>query len=252
MAVLKRDEFIGKIANATHWWVAERNFNDMGHGDLNGVMPLLFKTFKAIHLIYREMGSSWTRLKRYEKWHLGGKNGLDIKIPHFISDRKYLMFRSLLSLVGDIYNLLTTLKRHDLCELNEPIKNLYEEVQKYRPARNFYTHMNERLCKYDNGIRIHGVEGPLMGANGAEYKDGSAGNIHASIMGNTFYFSERENPSPTKEHDKAIKGVLKEKRISNEEVEKMFELLQPIYIEMTSHKLHSENYRDFSKEFSLK
>ena len=237
-----------ELMEATHWWAVER----MASGklpaqlcaDLEAIIPLMFKTFRALLIIVNQLHTPWcTELEKPSSGVIdGGKNSLEIKLPYFLSDEKYLYFQSALNLLCDVELLTRTLKDKygdKLYELEKVISDLHDETNRYRPARNFITHIRRHICEYTGeGIRKHGIKGPLEGINGIKYTEKSEGGIYASIMHDTFYFSD-EN------------GVLKEKNISKREIQKSIELFGLIYNELTSHKIQARKYTPFTQLFNM-
>nr|WP_244869268.1 hypothetical protein [Paenibacillus lactis] len=92
----------------------------------------------------------------------GGKTGersktFIIDIP--FNPKDYVVFRSCVSLVGDVYHLITPLiKENRLAELLNPLKELMDSADKFRDLRNFLTHIDERFTeKRYNKIEKHSI-----------------------------------------------------------------------------------------------
>lgn len=103
----------------------------------------------------------------------------------FPSPENYANFRSVLSLVGDLYNILEAIQEYDLLELKPLIDNLYEKTDSFRDVRNFFTHLDDAL----HNLKKHGVNGELKTNCGIQYENTAKNCFHLIIDNETIYFT---------------------------------------------------------------
>lgn len=101
----------------------------------------------------------------------------------------FATLRSVLSLTGDIYNSLEPLVGTDqqsLMELAPHIQTLFSEADKFRGARNVFTHLGEVLTDMDR----HGLVGPIRLTDcNMEYPSGVKGGIHLLWENNRLFYT---------------------------------------------------------------
>lgn len=142
------------------WWCAERNAQNISE-HLPQIIPHLFKTLDALYLTVKELPNMEIQ-EGTGRISGGGKTGEQSKtfiidIP--LNPKDYVVFRSCVSLVGDVYHLITPLiKENRLAELLNPLKELMDSADKFRDLRNFLTHIDERFTeKRYNKIEKHSI-----------------------------------------------------------------------------------------------
>jgi hypothetical protein len=138
------------IGSPIFWWCAERPFqNENSH--LMQILPHLFKTLDALYFSVQEIPKM--EILKGGTVSGGGTTGAwsktyEISIP--LVPRDYMIFRSCLSLAGDVYHLINSLikdKSLNLFELEDPLTNLMNSADKYRAVRNCLTHIDERFTE---------------------------------------------------------------------------------------------------------
>ncbi|WP_438449469.1 hypothetical protein [Gorillibacterium sp. sgz5001074] len=197
------------IVHPIFWWCGERsdqNVND----SIKLVIPHLFLTIDSLHVAICKMTNESSIEKvGIGKSYISKKGHYQISIP--ISSADYLILRSVISLVGDIYNLLEPLKdKGNLLELEKYILSLYNKAEQFRAVRNFFTHIDSSLCKVSE-------EG-----------------FHLVLDKGTIYFSYYPQDGGNKQ--------TRQKDISAKAFEGIFEIARDLYKEITSHKNHRKDY----------
>ena len=147
---------ISEIGIAAHWWCSGRKNLKHVHSDTTMILRLLFKTLFSYAYLLRQVPAQWNNKKTYSGFTYGGKNSIVFDLD--LSTSHYTALRALLALLGDMHNLLATLQKLSLQELERPIDRALNSVDQYRNARNFFTHIDERISGTNrDGFRKHGV-----------------------------------------------------------------------------------------------
>jgi len=168
---------------ASNLWWKERKEKGAHHW-ITKNLPFLFDTLDALHpetrklplrskagLIDREVTTAYT-----------------FTYNMVLSAQDYGTLRSIVSLSGDVYNLLTPLVNvnpESLLELSAPIKELYKLSISFRGVRNFFTHLNEVLTNMDK----HGISGPVTTDCHLSYTKSAKSCVHLVWDNNTIYFT---------------------------------------------------------------
>jgi hypothetical protein len=138
---------------ATNLWWIERKDKGAHHFILR-LVPLLFQVIESLYTQTRKLPLS-PSLGATNK-EVGG--AYVITIGMFLPSDEYTTLRVILSLMGDIYNLLTPLKqKNQLMELAPFMQQLYYTANSFRKIRNFFTHLDAVLTDMD----IHGITGAI-------------------------------------------------------------------------------------------
>lgn len=134
-----------------------------------------------ISLLFLILNSLNKEIKKLPLRSISGQNSNMISnsevitIGIFLSPEQYSTLRSILSLTGDVYNLCKSLlKSQNLMDLKESIENIFENANKFRKLRNFFTHIGEIIINK----RKHGIDGPINSPSGLKYTKESKDNIH--------------------------------------------------------------------------
>lgn len=197
------------IVHPIFWWCGERSDQTV-NDNIKLIIPHLFLTIDSLHVAISKMAKeSDIEIAGISKSYISKKGHYQISIP--ISSSDYLILRSVISLVGDIYNLLNPLKDEgNLLELEKPIINLFNKAEEFRAVRNFFTHIDSSLCK------VH-EEG-----------------FHLVLNKGIIYFSYYPQDGGSKQS--------RQKDISSKAFRGIFETARDLYKEITSHKNHRMVY----------
>jgi hypothetical protein len=140
------------VLTATNFWWAERKDRGAHHFILR-IMPLLFQTLQSLFIEARKLPLHSVSGATPE--HVNGEYVITYGI--FLTPNDYATLRSILSLMGDVHNLLYSLNnigKEELMELSSFVPKLFGHANKFRQIRNFFTHLDQILTtKMDeNGI----------------------------------------------------------------------------------------------------
>lgn len=154
----------------------------------------------------------------------------------FLPPQDYSTLRLILSLVGDIYNLLTPLTRVDqneLMELSPYVNSLFNEADKFRNVRNCFTHLDEIFTDMDK----HGITGAAKTNCGIEYMPSAKGCVHLVWADNVIHFT--------------YWGKAKEATIEKSSFDNIFKIATKMYSELISHKMYAgmQNYKPPDQKF---
>jgi hypothetical protein len=222
-----------KLNEAIHWWEAERISSSNGkitatEGEKRNlhrikiILPFVFQTLDSLYITTRKIPSPWSNSTGVPAT-IGGTNNIIINLD--ISPESLALLRAILSLVSDIYYMCKSLTNIcNLLELKTPIEQLCESTDKFRDIRNFFTHLDERLCNLDT----HGITGAIKTNCNIEYTTSAKGNLHLILAGDKIYFSDKGEP--------------KEVDISKAAFDYIFINARYVYAELISHKVHAQIY----------
>lgn len=161
-----------EVLVATNMWYLERKGKVASYSVLL-VVPFLLKVVEALNFeiknlpLYSQRGIQDKEIDAEYIFTLG----------MFLQGNGYSVLRTILSLVGDIYNSTLSLKKRgngSLLELKDPIERLFDSTNRFRYARNFFTHLDEVLTKMDE----HGITGSAVTNCGIQYKEHAKGCVH--------------------------------------------------------------------------
>ena len=165
-------------------WIAFRRLQGATF-DMN-ITPLTLLMYKTLDALYLETKNKLP-LKTTQNVNKKPKEDADrITFALWLTDESYTALRTILALVGDLIftsQMLRSLR--GLAGLQSHVNNIFNESNKFRDARNFFTHMDHHL-----GNRIdHGVSGPKTIGCGVEFKSGTINNAYLIGENNTLYFN---------------------------------------------------------------
>ena len=141
----------------------------------------------------------------------------------FLKPSDYAAMRSILSLSGDIYEMLHSLKKlekKDLLELDMPIKKLYNYSLTFIEIRDMFTHLGEALTD----MQRHGISGSETTQSGITYSASAKHCIHLVWDVDTIYFTHRKN-----EYKITINKLV---------YDPLFQIAREIYKEITCHEIY--------------
>lgn len=222
------------ISTAIHWWLCE---NCTEHKDVHARMYSLlghfFSCANSLHTILAE--SPLPHLEGHSAGITsGGKRG--VYIINQLSPRHFFHLRGILALAGDIALIIEKIKRSSHKLDNNKLSSLLElhlsNMKKYRYARNYFAHFDERIS---GKMKRHGVTGELeVPELGIKFTESAEACFYLGFIGDTLYYHDRQNdeskPSP--------KTLCLHKR----DVSDIFDLVKDLYNLLTSHAIHAESY----------
>lgn len=208
------------IYRSTHLWWAERDSRGVD-ANIRAILPFLFKTVDSLYLVTRTFPDVLLKEKT-GKSVIGGRNTIliGLSVPADI----YANIRCALSLVGDVYCLADQLTKGTLLELAKPIEQLRNEALRFRDARNFFTHLDERL----GNLSKHGVSGKAATKCEVYYEASAHNCFHLILSGNVLHFTNRKRPV--------------EAEIGKSAYAPVFATARLLYAEVISHKVHAMEY----------
>lgn len=168
-----------------------QNYLGMKKGDFpdNHTVFLISNTFfslKALHSLMKEYSLPSISGMSSQNKLITNSNGIHLGM--FPNPHKFSQFRAAISLTGDIYNCLDAVLQHDLYDLKPKIQKLYEETNKFREVRNFFTHLDDVL----KNLKSQGIDGPLKTEFGVEYTESAKNRFHLVIHQETIYFTRKK------------------------------------------------------------
>lgn len=203
---------------ASNSWWAERKEKGAHHW-ISKNLPYLFDTLDALYPETRKLPlkSPGVRMEAEVR------SSYAFTCTMLLSVHDYTRLRLIISLTGDLYNLLTPLVKVDpksLMELSESIKELYDYSTRFREVRNFFTHLDEVLTYMDK----HGISGPINAQCGLRYTESARACVHLiwDNNSNTIYFTFRKKEWTI--------------RIDKPAFQPIFQTARKIYAELISHK----------------
>ena len=168
---------------------------------------------------------------------LVSKGKHSIYIYNSLTPFEFFSLRGILALIGDLYFLIKETKKLSKYLDNEIlfdlISNYLPKLKKFRYARNYFAHFDERIGK---GREIHGVTGKLKLHNlGIKFNEDSDGCFYLALIGDKLYYHDKQkfekNPTP-----KSIS-------INKESLKDIFFLAKDLYDLVTTHSIHPTKYR---------
>ncbi|MGA9171073.1 MAG: hypothetical protein WBZ20_13125 [Nitrososphaeraceae archaeon] len=214
---------------ANQWWI-ERQSKGAHHFILR-IMPFLFEVIESLYLGTRKLPLHSVSVVTHKQ--VAGDYEINFGI--FLELNEYSTLRVILSLMGDIYNLLTPLIKSDpatLMELSSPVQQLYSCADKFREVRNCFTHLDEVLTNMDK----HGITGAAKTNCGIEYTSSAKGCVHLIWQNNVIHFT--------------YKGKVEEITVDKSTFDPVFQFAKQIYSELISHKnAETINYTPVEKLF---
>jgi hypothetical protein len=161
-----------KLLIATNIWWTLRKDTGAHHFVIRNI-PFLFEAIGALYTETRNLhlqSGAGVQRKQIDGEYV-------IEVGMFLQSQDYARLRSILSLMGDIYNLLAPLQNKNdvsLFELKDPIEKLYNRANDFRDIRNFFTHIGEILTDMDR----HGITGAASTDCGIQYMNNAKGCVH--------------------------------------------------------------------------
>lgn len=168
---------------ATNLWWQERKQKGAHHYIVRTI-PLLFQCLEALYIetrklpLYSQSGRTMRTVSE----------AYTITYGIFLKPIDYATLRSVLSLSGDVYEMLKPLNkldREELMELEAPVKSLYNYSERFKQIRNFFTHLGEAMTD----MECHGISGPLVTDSGITYTPTARHCIHLVWDNSTIYFT---------------------------------------------------------------
>jgi hypothetical protein len=204
------------LAATNNWW--NENKGRDPHHFIVRLLPFMFDTLDALHFVTRSL-----------PLHTGGDlPKIEIETPYTIILRIYLdrkdhvTLRSALSLTGDIYNIAHTLiRKKGLLELENPVKEIFDAANRFRHARDFFTHLEQMMT----GMEANGVSGPAKSPSGIRYSESAKFCVHLIWHDNVIYYTKANKDLQT--------------TIEREAFDPIFDKAEDIYRVITNH-VHSD------------
>jgi len=222
------------ITTAIHWWLCE---NCTEHKDvfapIDSLLGHFFSCANSLHTILAE--SSLPHVKGHSaRITSSGKRG--IYIINQLLPRDFFHLRGILALAGDIAYIVEKIKElsHELDNnmLSSLLDSHLPNMKKYRYARNYFAHFDERIS---GNMERHGVTGELeIPELGIKFTEDAEACFYLGFIGDTLYYHDRQRhkskPSP------------KTLSLNKSDISDIFDLVKDLYNLLTSHTIHAESY----------
>lgn len=187
---------------AVHGWLSEHTPTH----DLHMLATLIPFLYTILETLYHE-----TR-KLPIQVPIGGLSAGTTNTPNgftyglWLQPKDYATVRVILALSGDLIDVLHEIKSlKGLNDLGVPISAMSKEAEKFKSARDFFTHMDEVW----RDLFKHGVDGPFDIANRSHFTSSAKNRVYLVWDNDTIYFSHHKKP--------------KEVRLRKEEFDNIFE-----------------------------
>lgn len=246
------------IRDAIHWWLSE---NSTRHVEsflpLEALLVHFFSLADSLYYGLREepvevigVGRVMTdrpiepidkELERVELELFGrsvAHNENIICVVNPLSDKALFRLMGRLAVAGAMYSVVKAMQklsdRMDGRNLSDVLDSHLPNLEKYRHARNFFTHLDERIGK---DIKKHGVTGELeIPEIGVKFSENARGCMYFGFDENsTVYFHD-------KPQDKEAKASPKSVSFSKRGMSDLFSLVTDLYDLVTSHTGHARDY----------
>jgi hypothetical protein len=139
-------------------------------------------------------------------------------------------------LAGDIALVIERIKElsHELD--NDKLSSLLEShlpnMKKYRYARNYFAHFDERIS---GNMKEHGVSGELeVPELGIKFTKDAEACFYLGFVGDTLYYHDKQRHEP--------KPSPKTLCLSKSDISDIFDLVKDLYNLLTSHATHADSY----------
>ncbi len=203
------------IDEPIHWWCSERSDGLDPH--MYYILPWIFTTLESLYIMIPKFSREW---QGRVSTKVDGIHTMIINID--LSSEDYAVLRAIISLVGDLYNLIESIKCGNMMELRHPLTELYNAANKFRDIRNFFTHIDDRIKNLDK----HGITGARK-TTCIEYGTNTKGCFHIIFSGQKIYFSDD--------------GRDKETDFSNSAFEEIFNAARSLHGELIKHKTNANS-----------
>lgn len=159
------------------------------------ITPLTLLMFRALDSLYLETKNKLP-LTTTGKVNKRPKNDPDrITFDLWLTDESYAALRTILALLGDLTFTSQELRGLDgIAGLQRHVENIFNESNRFRDARNFFTHMDNHLGRReDHGRYEHGVSGPMTIGCGVKFGADARNNAYLIWDNNTLYFNRNHD-----------------------------------------------------------
>jgi len=225
---MKLMELEMELGIATHWWTAENN--SVSRSAVNTI-PWIFKTGDALYGSVKHLFPQGDPAKAGIA--MSGEKNLIINLP--IPPAGYFHLRGILAMTADLYRITNALlNTGDTANAESYLKKVRKGANKFRDLRNFFEHIDDRLINLDK----HGISGQTNTNCGIDYALGTKDCFHLVYDGVSFHFTDEKRA--------------KERSFTFSDFKPIFEGLEGLYNEITSHKIHSKKYPDFNEFINYK
>lgn len=170
-----------------NWVFFQNSQNSKPDMNITALMQLLYKTLDTLYIETRDKLPLKPTRKINKKPHVEPDR---ITFHLWLSDPDYTALRSILALVGDLYNTSRMLMGvTGLAGLQQHVVDINNESDKFRDARNFFTHMDDHL----GNRQTHGVSGPNTLGCGVQFTANAVNNAYLIWENNTLYFNRKHD-----------------------------------------------------------
>ena len=210
--------FYDEINAAVYWWTAQHGADS---GPPRTLLLFLIRPLDAPCLAASRLPRTY--FSPANGMVLGGSYNLVIDTP---PPELYVSLRASPACVSDVEAiaevLLEKLSQSSLAPL---LTELYTGTETFRVARNFITHLEERMGRPDK----HGITGARSTLWGATYTPDSKGNVHFVLADESMHFTS--------------KGLAESVRCNRQAFEEsVFRHARPLLDELTSHRTQATTY----------
>lgn len=233
-----------KIRGAIHWWLCE---NCGGNQEVSEqIRPLLEHFFYCANSAYvaLEVQPFPTVVGGGVSIRIGGRH--NVCIVNKLSAADFFRLRGILALVGDMECIIREVRRLSDSLDNDALSTLLDShlpnLKKYRYARNFFAHFDERIGV---GKDRHGVTGELeVPELGIKFTKEADGCFYLRFQGDTLYYHDMQHG----EKRPCAKSI----SLNSEGLLDIFCLVRDLYDLVTSHSVHATDYPPSESVYSLR
>jgi len=225
---------VNNIRTAIHWWLCENcTKNEDVFAPIRSLLGYLFDCANSLYAVLTK-----EPLPTTASYSAGikssGKYG--VYIINQLSPRDFFRLRGMLGLVGDMFCIIKTMRNLsdnlDNSTLSSLLDNHLPNLKKYRHARNFFAHFDERIAV---AMEEHGVTGELeVRELGIRFTKEAEGCFYLGFCGDTVYYHDKQRDE-TKPSPKSIS-------LNKCQLADIFSLVTDLYDLVTSHSIHATNY----------
>ncbi|MHA1271784.1 MAG: hypothetical protein ACTSPY_18500 [Candidatus Helarchaeota archaeon] len=229
------------IKNAIHWWLSENLKNEKElFGQIRSLLEHFFKLADSLYLILKTQPLPTGKYKPLNMITVGG-----VTIINQLPPSDFFRLRGMLALIGDMVLIIKHLRKFSDNLDNNTLTILLDShlpnMMKYRDARNYFAHFDERI-----GINRleHGVNGEFdIQELGIKYKKETKGGFYLAFCGDKIFFHDKQK------YEK--KSSPKSISFNKKDMSGIFSLVKELYDLLTSHRIHKTNYSPSKLRYNL-
>lgn len=236
---------MAEIRSAIYWWLCENCEGDQeARAQIRGLLEHFFYCASSLHDVLKNhpLPTVGGDVERVEISVIGK---CDVCIVNRLFVEDFFRLRGMLALVGDMVCVIEQVrrlsKRLDNSTLSDLLESHLPNMRRYRYARNFFAHFDERIGK---GREKHGVSGKLeIPELDISYAEDAEGCFYLGFAGDTLYYHDRQRGE--------VKASPKSVSFNKEAMADIFSLVTDLYDLVTSHSIRAGSYAPSKRVYDL-